>query len=360
MIPTLIRSTNRFHRKGAKARRREGEMTSISSRLRAFAVVFLLALVVPTIAGCGKSESTASPSSSGVTSVKLQLNWKPEPQFGGFYTAKDSGAYAKHSLDVTVSPGGSGAPTVDMLGAGTVEFAIVSGDEIARARANGNKLVALFAVYQTNPQGIMTRASRGFKEIGDVFKTPGTLAMEKGLPYSDFLKNKYGFDKLMIVPSPFGDLSLYRTKEDYAMQCFVTSEPLAAKKTGIEPRTFLIADSGYNPYTTVLATTDAFHAKNPRVVDAMVKAVREGWEAYLADPSKTNDAMHKLNETMSPETFTESAEAQKPLIETDETKANGLGTMTPARWETLVAQLKSLGALSSDVKAPDCFVAPSK
>ncbi len=117
-----------------------------------------------------------------------------------------------------------------MLGAGTVPFAIVSGDEIVRARANGNLIVGLFAAYQTNPQGIMTRAARGFTTIADVFSHPGTLAMERGLPYSSFLEKKYGFDKLRIVPSPFGDLSLYRTDPDYSMQCFVTSEPLAGRE----------------------------------------------------------------------------------------------------------------------------------
>ena len=43
-----------------------------------------------------------------------------------------------------------------MIGAGTVPFAIVSADEIVRARAMGNLVIALFTVYQTNPQGIMT------------------------------------------------------------------------------------------------------------------------------------------------------------------------------------------------------------
>src|SRR4029078_4859821 len=121
------------------------------------------------------------------------------------------------------------------------------------------------------------------------------LAMERGLPYSDFLKNKYGFDKLKIVPSPFGDLSLYRSEENYAMQCFVTSEPLAAKKAGIEPQTFLIADSGYNPYTTVLATSEKYLSENAREVGSMTEAAREGWTSYLADPTAANALMSKLN-----------------------------------------------------------------
>src|SRR5262249_1240174 len=157
---------------------------------------------------------------------------------------------------VEITPGGAGAPTADMLGAGTVPFAILSGDEIIRARAIGNLVVGLFAVYQTNPQGIMTRASRGFKPLADIFTREGTLPMEPRLPYAHFLEKKYGLGQPKTAPSPFGDLTLYRTDPSYAMQCFVPSEPLAARKTGIEPQTFLIADSGYNPYTSVLATSE--------------------------------------------------------------------------------------------------------
>jgi NitT/TauT family transport system substrate-binding protein len=303
--------------------------------------------------GCDKSGSTSS--TSGPAKVTLQLNWKPEPQFGGFYAAEVIGAYSRHGLQVEVRPGGAGAPTIDMVGAGTVPFAIVSADEIIRARANGNNVVGVFAVYQTNPQGIMTRAARGFKSIADIFTTPGTLAMERGLPYSEFLRTKYGFDKLKIIPSPFGDLSLYRTDENYAMQCFVTSEPLAAKKSGIEPKTFLIAESGYNPYTTVLATSDKYLSSNPQTVKAMVEAVREGWQAYLADPIKTNEHMAKLNPTMDAQTFIESAEAQKPLIAGDSSSPPPLGSMTRDRWETLVRQLTDLKVIDKPVAAEKCF-----
>jgi len=287
--------------------------------------------------------------------VTLQLNWKAEPQFGGFYAAELEGIYAQHGLDVKITEGGAGAPTVEMIGAGTVPFAIVSGDEIVRARAYGNPVVALFAVYQTNPQGIMTRASRGFKTLADIFTHEGVLAMERGLPYADFLEKKYGFTKLKIVPSPFGDLSLYRAKKNYAMQCFVTSEPLTAKKTGIEPQTFLIADSGYNPYTTVLATSERYLQSNPEVVKSMVAAAREGWQLYLQDSKKTNQYMGTLNPTMDADTFTESAETQRALILTEETKRLGLGAMTFERWEKLAAQLLDLKVIDKPIDARAIF-----
>ena len=309
-------------------------------------------------AGCGKGNDTTG--GTNRQKVTLQLNWKPEPQFGGFYAAEVDDIYARHGLDVTITAGGAGAPTVDMIGAGTVPFAIVSADEIVRVRAIGNLVIALFAVYQTNPQGIMTRASRGFKTLADVFTHPGILAMERGLPYSDFLQKKYGFGKLKIVPSPFGDLSLYRTDENYAMQCFVTSEPLAAKKTGIEPQTFLIADSGYNPYTTVLATSESYLKANPQIVKSMVDAVREGWQAYLTNPAKANEYMGRLNPTMDAQTFKDSAAAQKPLIESADTKQLGLGAMMLDRWQTLVQQLVELRVIDKPVDAKASFLDLSK
>ncbi len=318
-----------------------------------FKMIVVGITVAAFLGGCGKGNDSSG--GGNRSEVTLQLNWKPEPQFGGFYAAQVDGIYARHGLDVTITAGGAGAPTVDMIGAGTVPFAIVSADEIVRARFVGNPVVALFAVYQTNPQGIMTRASRGFKTLADVFTHPGILAMERGLPYSDFLQKKYGFGKLKIVPSPFGDLSLYRTEENYAMQCFVTSEPLAAKKTGIEPQTFLIAESGYNPYTTVLATSESYLKSNPEIVKSMIDAVREGWQAYLADPAKANEYMARLNPTMDAQTFKDSAAAQEPLIESPETKRSGLGTMTLDRWQTLVQQLVELKVIDKPVEAQTCF-----
>lgn len=325
--------------------------------VRVLGLVSIVAVLIGLTSCKRESDVPASPATqaAGVTKVKLQLNWKPEPQFGGFYAADVVGAYRKHNLDVEVTPGGAGAPTIDMVGAGTVPFAVVSGDEVVVARARGNKVVALFAVYQTNPQGIMTRAGRGFTKLDDVFANPGTLAIERGLPYAAFMERKYGFGKLKVVPSPFGDLSVYRTDPAYSMQCFVTSEPLAAAKVGVEPKTFLIADSGYNPYTTVLATSDAYAKANPQVVTAMVAAVGEGWRAYLDDPSATNAKMHALNPTMDPETFKASADVQKPLIETDETRASGLGTMTEARWQALGSQLKELGVIDALPPATEYF-----
>jgi NitT/TauT family transport system substrate-binding protein len=286
------------------------------------------------LAACSKSSK-----------IRLALNWKPDPEFGGFYAAD----YAKHGLDVDILPGGSGTPTVQMIGAGSAEFGIIQADELLLARAQGNDVVALFAAFQNSPLGIMAHASRKLESIGDVLKS-GTLAIESGLPYARLLKKKFGFDHVKVVPSPGGDLTTFLNDENFAQQCFVTAEPLQAKHKGVDVKVFPVSDIGYSPYTTVIATSGDLLRKSPDMVKNMVAAVREGWRAYLDNAAPTNEKMHAINPSMEAASYAEIAEAQTALIE-----ANPLGKMTAERWETLAAQLKELGDIPKAPPAGECF-----
>jgi NitT/TauT family transport system substrate-binding protein len=179
--------------------------------------------------------------------------------------------------------------------------------------------------------------------------------VQQGLPYVKLLEKQYGFAHVNVVPSPGGDLTAFLADPKFAQQVFITSEPLAARRKGTAVKVFPVSDIGFDPYTNVLATSDETLRKNPEMVRSMVAAVREGWRAYLDDPKPTNEKMHRMNPSMDLDTFAEVAEAQKPFIEDDETRKNGLGTMAKARWETLIGQLKDLGYIPMTIPADDCF-----
>jgi NitT/TauT family transport system substrate-binding protein len=282
--------------------------------------------------------------------ITLALDWKPEPEFGGFYSAP----YAGHGLDVEVLPGGTGTPTVQMVGAGSVDFGIVSADELILARARGNDVVALFAVFQNNPAGIMVHASRHLNSFGEVFRE-GTLALQSGLPFARMLERKYGFSHVRVVPSPGGDITAFLNDPEFAQQCYLTSEPIAARRKGTAVTVFAISEIGYNPYATVLATSGEALRRNPAQVKTVVASVREGWRAYLNDPGPANRNMARSNPTMDADVFAQVAEAQKPLIDTEATRRDGLGTMSRERWETLIGQLMGLGDIQQTMPAEDCF-----
>ncbi|WP_257450344.1 ABC transporter substrate-binding protein [Archangium lipolyticum] len=303
----------------------------------------------------GGNAQAAATAPAAPVKVKLALNWVPEPEFGGFYAAREKGEFTRHGMEVEILGGGAGVPVMQMVASGQVEFGIAGADEILTARTRGVDVLPLFAVYQTSPLAIMTHASRGAKGIKDVLSS-GTVALEPGLPYAAYLKKKYGFDKVKVVPYD-GGVARFVADKDFAQQCFITSEPIAAKRQGAEPSVFLVADEGFNPYVAVVITRRELWKQQPERVKSFVAAVREGWRAYLEDPAPANAVMGKLNTTLDAETFAAAAQAQKPLIETEETKARGLGTMSRERWETLGQQLVDLGLIE---KAPavDEFLLP--
>ena len=222
------------------------------------------------------------------------------------------------------------------------------------ARSRGNDVVAVFAVFQNNPQGIMVHASRKLTSLADVF-TGGTLAMQRGLSYARLLEKRYGFDKVKIVPSPNGDVSAFLHDKNFAQQCYITSEPLVARRLGADVQVFPISDIGFNPYTDVMAVSGELLRSKPEMVKSMVAAVREGLRIYLDDPKPTNLRMQQLNPTMGLDLFTEPTEAQRPLIETEDTRRSGLGAMTKERWEALIMQLKDLGDIETAPTAEECF-----
>lgn len=281
--------------------------------------------------------------------LTLALNWKPEPQFGGFYNASLLKEDESRGVKFQILEGGSGTPTVQMLANGRTDLAIVSAEEIliSNDRNPKNPVVGLFAVYQTNPQMIMCRASRGFSSLKDVFAGEGVLAWQSGLTYAQFLSAKYPKAKVKRVPY-LGGIANYVSDEKFCQQGFATSEPIAAEKAGIPAKVFLIADEGFNPYTTVVAVREETLKKNPDLVKKAIAAIRAGWEKYLTDPKAANAHMGSLNKSMDAETFAKSAEAQVKLIRPSKGE---LGAMTDERWSELIRQLRDLKVIKGQPAA---------
>ena len=286
--------------------------------------------------------------------TKLALNWKAEPEFGGFYTAEINGDYKKNGLETEILQGGAGTPTVQMIASGQAEFGIVSGDEIAIARSNGADVVALFAVFQKSPYAFMLREESPIKDIKELLQSESTVAVVKGLPFVTYLEKKMGVGKAKLVPYT-GGITNFLADKNFVQQCFISSEPLLAAKQGIKTKTFLVADTGFNPYTVVLATNGETLKKKPELVKAMVSAVKAGWEGYLKEPVKTHEFIAKLNPAMTMEAMNEIHKVEATLIQSEETKKHGLGYMSEKRWKELSAQMKEIGLTKKAVPAKDLF-----
>lgn len=294
-------------------------------------------------------------SAFAVQKGEIALNWKPEPEFGGFYEASLKGIYKKAGLDLTILPGGAGQPVAQMVAGKKARYGIVAADELILARANGAKIVALFAVYQNNPQGFMVRPERKIKTLKELFQSEGIIALQKGLPYTLWLEKQYSPYKAKIVPYT-GGITQFIQDPQYSQQCFVFSEPIAARREKIQTQTLMISESGFNPYLAVLVAHEDIVAQNEVEVKALVKATREGWEKYLKAPGLTNVEMQKMNPSLDLATFDEAAKLQKEFIQTAQTKKAGLGSMTLERWKKLYEQLIELKLVKPGLDPQNFFM----
>ncbi|MBX3155871.1 MAG: ABC transporter substrate-binding protein [Deltaproteobacteria bacterium] len=283
--------------------------------------------------------------------MTLTLDWVPEPEFGGFYQARESGAFGKQGLDVTIKARGQG-DTWKLVAQGQTDFATTAADQVLIARDRGADVVAVFAVYQTSPQAIMVHAARGFTKIDDVFTHTGVLEAED-VTWLRFLRKKFPDAQVKVTANAPG-IATFLANGELSKQCFITSEPIQARARDSDPATFLIAEAGYNPYTTVVIARGEMVRNDPATIKKLVAAMREGWRAYLDDPGPMNAKMGELNREMDAKTFAESARLQHPLIETEETKKTSLGAMTKERWQTLGQQLVDLAVIKQP-PTMDCF-----
>ena len=274
------------------------------------------------------------------TKLTVYTNWFAEPGHGGYYAALKDGLYEARGLDVDLIQGGPQVNVAALLASGRADVAMFAGGQLLSARAEGLPLVALFATYQTSPQALMSHAENPVADFSDL--AGRSVAVTPGATYWRYIEKKYGLEGKVQVLNYNGQLANWLLDDDAVTQSYTTAEPFFAAAEGARPVTLLAADSGFNPYTDVMATTESFLAEHPDAVKAFVEASRRGWEHFLASPTDYVDVLKAANDSITSEQVVWSTEQARPLIVPE---GREVGSMTLERWEELYTQFVALGLI---------------
>jgi NitT/TauT family transport system substrate-binding protein len=319
--------------------------------------LFLLLCTALTLDGCSGSSDTNGPGTDPTKPVRLStrlaLNWYPEAEHGGFIAAKTLGLFDEENLDVEIVPGGPGAPqlVITELQAGRIQFAVSDADNVVKARAVGLPIVAVMAPLQNSPRCIMVHESSGISRLEDLANVE--LAISDSRPFALWMKKKLPLTNVTMVPFN-GLVGEFLVKPNFAQQGYVFSEPFVAKEKGGDPKVLLVSDIGFNPYASVLITTEKVIKEQPELVRSVVSASLAGWERYLTDSAATNAAIHEMNKEMSPAILEFGAKEMVPLCKTGE----GIPPcgMILDRWNILVSQIEEIEDIpKGSVKPEECF-----
>ncbi len=225
--------------------------------------------------------------------VRFGTNWVAEAEHGGFYQALADGTYKKYGLDVTIVPGGPNVNNRILLPVGKLDF-FMSANSLQSfdAVANNIPTVAVAAIFQKDPQVLI--AHPGKAEIfADLKKLTLFVSKEGMASYFQWLKSDYGFDESKVKPYTFNAQPFLADKNS-AMQGYVTSEPYAIEQQGkFKPVVFLLADHGFNAYSTLIETRRDLVEKKSDLVQRFVDASAIGWYHYLYGDNAAGNALIK-------------------------------------------------------------------
>ncbi|MBR1188608.1 ABC transporter substrate-binding protein [Bradyrhizobium sp. AUGA SZCCT0160] len=285
--------------------------------------------------------------------VSFGTNWVAEAEHGGFFQAVADGTYKNYGLDVTIVPGGPNTNNRMLLIAGKLDF-FMSANTLQSFDAVTNKvpLVAVAAIFQKDPQVFLTHPEFKISKLEDLKPLTLLVSKEGITSYFQWLKSEYGFSESKVKPYTFNSQPFIVNKQS-AMQGYVTSEPYAVEKAaGFKPNVVLLADYGFNAYSTLIETRTEIVDKKPDLVQRFVDASMIGWYNYLyGDNTPGNAMIKKLNPEMTDELLKYSTAKMKEygIVDSGDTLKDGIGAMTDARVASFFDKMVRAGVVRRDI-----------
>ena len=137
------------------------------------------------------------------------------------------------------------------------------------------------------------------------------------------------------------------------MQGYVTSEPFAVEKAaGFKPGIILLADYGFNTYSTLIETRRDLVEKKPDLVQRFVDASIIGWYDYLyGDNTAGNALIKQQNPEMTDELLTYSVAKMREngIVDSGDTLNLGIGAITDARMASFFDMMVRAGVVKPTV-----------
>jgi class 3 adenylate cyclase/ABC-type nitrate/sulfonate/bicarbonate transport system substrate-binding protein len=274
--------------------------------------------------------------------VTLQLKWKHQFQFAGYYAALDRGFYRDAGLDVTIREGGPDIDAAEAVAAGKAEFGVCS-SSVLREWVMGRHLVVLAVIFQQTPAIILVPRRADIRSVADLrgrtlMDAPGSdeiaaMLKHEGVDYAALTRVDHRGDPRDLLAG-MAD----------AMVAYSTNEPFVLEQLGAAYRTFAPAAYGADFYGDNLCTSEAEVKAHLERVAAFRAASLKGWRYALAHKQATVDLILK--------TYSAKKSREALLFEADRTdllvRPGPIGAQDAAHWRKIAAAYHKLGLLADD------------
>ena len=294
----------------------------------------------------------ASPATAA-DKVTFGANWLAEAEHGGFYQALADGTYARHGLDVKILAGGPQANNRLLLATGRIDFYM--GANMIQAFTAVEQHVPTLVVsslFQKDPAILMSHPGEGFDRFEDLKNATAFIGKENLASVYQWLKLAHGFSEEKVKPYTFNAAPFIADKKSI-QQGYVTSEPFEVERQGkFRPNVFLLADQGYDSYSTTIEARRETVDKSPDFVQRFVDASAIGWYNYLHGDNRAANALIKReNPDMTDEQIAFSIAKMKEygIVDSGDSIALGVGAMTEERNRAFFEKMARAGVVKADL-----------
>jgi len=330
-----------------------------------FSKVLILFITVILVSACSSAASPTAvntatepiipTSTSKLVDIRLPLGYIPNVQFAPLYVALDKGFFLQEGLNVSLDYAQE-TDGMALVGAGDISFAIVSGEQVPLARAQGLPVVYVMAWYQQYPVSVVSMASEGIQ-------TPQDLAGKKiGLP-GLYGANYVGLEALLYAAGlKESDVTLdsigYTQVEslvdrlDQAVSVYTANEPIQLRALGYEVTELRVADY-VQLASNGLVTNEKTIQENSDLVRSMVKATLAGLQYTIDHPDEAYEISKKYVENLNQ--ADEAVQKQVLTTSIELWKAARLGYSDPAAWRNMQDVLISMNWLKSPIDLEAAF-----
>jgi putative hydroxymethylpyrimidine transport system substrate-binding protein len=318
------------------------------SRLPALALALTALFLALGLAACGeKSEDVTAEREP----FSLTLDFYPNPDHAGIYTAEDLGYFDEAGLDVGIHTPADAAAPIKLLAAGRTDLAISYEPEVLLAQEQGLDVVAVAALVDRPLTSMIWLKQSKIKGIGGL---RGKTVATAGIPYQDaYLKTILARANLSpsdvnAVNVGFGLLPAIVSGRAQAMLGgFLNVEGVDLRLRGKDPVVTPVDRLGVPTYDElVLVARREQIEDDPEAIRLFIAALARGTAAAVAQPDFALKALLNANPGLEPKLTRAELAATLPLLEHPGGK-RPYGYMDPRQWQEFIGWMRDNGLIAT-------------
>jgi putative hydroxymethylpyrimidine transport system substrate-binding protein len=311
------------------------------------AVVLTLVALACGLAACEKSEE-GTPTTQP---FRLTLDFYPNPDHAGIYTAQKLGYFREAGLDVSIQAPSDPSAPIKQVAAGQADLAISYEPEVILAREQGLDVVAVGALVDRPLTSMIWLRKSGIEGVGGL---RGKTIATAGIPYQDaFLdtilkRAKLSRGDVKPVNVGFGLLpALVGGSAQAMLGGFSNVEGVDLRMRGKAPVVTPVDRLGVPTYDElVLVARRKQLEEDPDPIRLFIAALARGTRAAAEDPGTATKSVLQANHNLDPKLAAAEVKATLPLLQGSE-GGRPYGYMDPGQWREFIGWMRDNGLIEA-------------